>query len=581
MSMTPRYRRRAAPALLLAALALAGTVAAAQTVVGTRAIERVHAVTLSPGAGDGHIFAVVVGIDDYQFVPKLSGAVADARDIEKSLQAAGVTQITTLVDAAATRAAMTQAMTNVVAQARSGDLVILTFAGHGAQEPAKVVTKDNSGLDEVFILAGFDEDGPPAAERLLDKEIFNWLSQLDAKGVGVVFVADTCHGGGLSKTVDPRIGHLSYRALRHVKTRAEANPAAGTYYIADDPLATAVHVPEAPATDDLKKLTFLAAVDKWTEAPEILIPLPEPTPRGAISYAFARAIEGKADLDHDGRITRRELIGYIRDKTRDLTERGQEPVFAPLARLDDVVFSFGGTTATPVVVASRAVPDESKPAAQDAAIKVGVLNGAVPAKGDVGATPTPFTLVPTDGKMPGLDAVWDAGNGDVVSSLGDIVARKVSAGDLGGVIDRLAAIHKLAVLAHSAQSSLSLTPAKHSYRANEVARLQVEGVDARYLIVANISGNGKIQFVYPIPGDDPLVLAQHPGDPKVIGDIFVKPPFGSEAVVAVASQQRLIALEELLMRRQDQQGAREFVEALAQLPPGSADISFLSFFTEP
>ena len=579
MSIAAKFRRLLAPGLLFALLVSAATPGADAQTAGSRGIARVIAGKLTPGTGgDARIFALVAGVDDYQYVPKLNGAVADAQDIARSLRNDGVTQITTLLNGAVTRAAITQAMTDIIAQARAGDLVIITFAGHGSQEPAKVVTKDNSGLDEVFILAGFDEDGPPLAERLLDKEIFNWLSQLDAKGVSVVFLADTCHGGGLSKTVDPRIGHLSYRALRYVKTRAEANPAAGTYTIAQDPLqAETAQLPEAPATDDLKRLTFLAAVDKWHETPEIMVP-PEPTPRGAVSYAFARALEGKADLDHDGRITRRELISYMRDKTRDLTERGQEPEFAPLARLDDVVFNLGGATQ---VATAHDFAVDARPPAPDAEIKVGVLNGAVPDKDAVGRTTTPFSLAATDGKAPGFDAVWDAANGDVVSSLGDIVARRVQRSELSGVVDRLAAIRQLAVLAHSAQSHPSLTPNKHTYRANEIARLQVDGVDGRYLIVANISGNGKIQFVYPIQGDEPLVVAAHPGDPKVIGDIYIKPPFGSEAVVAVASKERLPALEELLIRRSDQQGAREFVDALAQLPPGAAEISFLSFFTEP
>jgi hypothetical protein len=181
----------------------------------------------------------------------------------------------------------------------------------------------------------------------------------------------------------------------------------------------------------------------------------------------------------------------------------------------------------------------------------------------------------------GLDAVWDAANGDVVDWSGDIMARRVHADELGGVADRIAAVQKLQLLAKSASARVDLVPNKPSYRAKEIARLQVEGADGRYLIVADITGNGALQFVYPLQGDEPLVLAEKPGDPKVIGDIFIKPPFGSDTVVAVASKERLNDLEELLIRRQDKQAAREFIDALAQLPPGSADISFLNFVSEP
>jgi hypothetical protein len=78
-----------------------------------------------------------------------------------------------------------------------------------------------------------------------------------------------------------------------------------------------------------------------------------------------------------------------------------------------------------------------------------------------------------------------------------------------------------------------------------------------------------------------LVLAARPGEPKVIGNIYIKPPFGNDAVVAIASKERLTALEELLIRSNNQQGARAFINALEQLPPDSADISFLSFTSEP
>jgi hypothetical protein len=569
MAKVPRRRRAFVPGLLLALLIAAATVGAeTQTPRGQT--------LFPPAGGNARVFALVAGVDDYQYVPQLSGAVADAQDIERSLRDGGVTQITTLLNSAVTRAAIIAAMSKIITRARPGDLVILSFAGHGAQEDAKVVTKDNSGKDEVFILAGFDDDTPAhLAERLLDKEIFNWLTQLDSKGVAVIFLADTCHSGGLSKTIDPRIGHVAFRALRTVKTRGEANPAAGTYYVGNDPLqAEAAHLPEAPATDELKHLTFLAAVDKWTESPEVMVP-PEPTPRGAISYAFARALEGRADFNQDGHITRRELLRYMSDKTRDLTHNQQNPEFTPRGadRLDDVLFELSPSPNTKMAAASRGIARTQ--------LKIGVINGAVPAKEATGKTATPFTLTATDGKISGFDAVWDASNGDVVNWLGDIVARDVEANELGGVADRLAAIQKLQLLAQSASARVELTPNKPVYRAKEIASLRVKGADGRYLIVVNISGDGALQFVYPIQGDEPLVLGEHQGDAKVIGDIYIKPPYGSEAVVAIASKERLKALEVLLIRRQDQPAAREFVDALAQFPPGAADISFLSFVTEP
>jgi hypothetical protein len=586
---------RLALALLLVALS-AGAPRTRAEDLGDRGLTRTDVgsrkpVRLSAGARpDGRVLALIVGIDDYQRVPRLKGAAADARDIDRSLRASGVTRTTLLIDRAATRAAVSEKVRELVDQARAGDLVIIAFAGHGAQEPSQAPTQDNSGKDEIFVLAGFDPDGPGVRERLLDKEIFWWLSRLDAKGASVVFVADTCHSGGLSKTIDPRIGQLSYRALRYVDDPAEANPAAGTYHVPRERLIEPPKGAEATAADALQHMTFLAAVDKWSKTPEIRI-AGEATPRGALSYAFARAVQGNADLDGDGRVTRRELIDYMRNTTHALTERKQEPVFAPLARLDEVVYALGAvqggqpatSAETPSAKPSTATVASVTPGPTPASgiIRVGVLNGAVPPRESLGPIGTPFDLSVAGGKTEGLDAVWDATNGDVVSGLGDIIARRVERRQIGGVVDRLAAVRTLGVLARAGTARLALAPDKRVYRKNETARLDARGIDGRYLIVANISGDGRIQMVYPIKGDDPMVLLRRAGDAKLIGDIYIKPPFGSEVAVAISSRERLVALEEQLTRRDDTPWSREFVDALARLPAGSAEIGILSFFTEP
>jgi hypothetical protein len=573
----PKNRAITRAAALILCLLLSTSVITTAIAQEGRAIARIGKSPrlLAGDSAGAQVLALVIGIDAYQNYPHLKGAVADARDIEGSLLRAGIIKMTTLIDAAVTREAVTTAMERLIEQARSGDLVIITYAGHGSQEPARVVTADNGGKDEVFILAGFAEDGPGQQERILDKEIFAWLSRLDAKGATVIFLADSCHGGGMSKDVDPR-NHLSYRSLRYVDRREEASGAAGTYYIPLDQLipAAARHVAEGTATDSLSGLTFIGAVDKWDSSPEVAIQ-DEATLRGAVSYAFARAIEGRADRNRDGQITRRELMSYIAEVTKNLSESKQDPIFAPRERLDKVAFALANPASSAIPIKNEVSPSP----AQNAVVRIGVLGGAVPQI--MGATSTPFALSRADSKSGDVDAVWDFANGDVVSSLGDIIARGVGGDQLPGVVDRIASVRKLASLARSNSAHLSLVPSNRTYRVNEVAHLQIEGVDGRYLVIANISGNGKIQFVYPIQGDQPLVLLEHSGDAKSIGDIAIKPPLGSEVMVAVASRARMPGLEDYLVRHSDQQGAREFVDLLEKIPPEAAEITFLSFFTAP
>jgi hypothetical protein len=59
-----------------------------RTDVGSRKPVRLS----SPGRPDGRILALIVGIDDYQKVPRLKGAAADAHDIERCVPAASPAQ---------------------------------------------------------------------------------------------------------------------------------------------------------------------------------------------------------------------------------------------------------------------------------------------------------------------------------------------------------------------------------------------------------------------------------------------------------------------------------------------------------
>src|SRR5438270_4570802 len=87
------------------------------------------------GPGEGQVRALVIGIDAYRHVRPLKGAVPDAQDIEASLRRSGVTDVTSLIDEAADRDSVLRAVNALLGRTVSGDLVLLSIAGHGAQEP--------------------------------------------------------------------------------------------------------------------------------------------------------------------------------------------------------------------------------------------------------------------------------------------------------------------------------------------------------------------------------------------------------------------------------------------------------------
>ena len=67
------------------------------------------------------------------------------------------------------------------------------------------------GLDEAYLLFNFDP-----ATKVPDMIIGpkHWLGQLEADGVDVLFIVDTCYGGGMTRAWDPRSGEMTYRDPR-------------------------------------------------------------------------------------------------------------------------------------------------------------------------------------------------------------------------------------------------------------------------------------------------------------------------------------------------------------------------------
>jgi hypothetical protein len=235
----------------------------------------------------GEVRALVIGIDDYQHVRKLKGATADGHDIESSLRAMGVRDVTALIDGTADRSSVLREISALVERTKANDIVFLSIAGHGAQEPERIKGSQPDGMEDVFLLPGFEPTPAGSQQRILGSEFNHFIRQFELRGASVIFVADTCHGGGMVRDIDPRAAEMSFRQVSN-------------YTLLVDELKP-VSDPSDPRSElDLDRTVFLAAVDHTAKAPEVRIPGVDGL-RGALSYAVARAIEGNADSDHDGR----------------------------------------------------------------------------------------------------------------------------------------------------------------------------------------------------------------------------------------------------------------------------------------
>ncbi|MCL2430858.1 MAG: caspase family protein, partial [Alphaproteobacteria bacterium] len=294
-------------------LRLLQPVAALALALGMTISARAEESRLLRSAVDGDVRALVIGIDAYQHVPQLKGAVADALDIDGALRRGRVTDITTLIDAKADRASVISAINGLAERSGPHDLVIISVAGHGAQEPERLKGSQPDGLENVFLLAGFDKSATGSRERILGAEFYHFIKEFEARGTHVIFVADTCFGGGLTRDIDPRWEEMSFRQVP-------------SYRLTSDQLQPVTTAADELATDtDFDRTVFLAAVDRRTKAPEVQIPGIAGL-RGALSYSVARALEGNVASRSDGSTTLQDFLSYLRQYVYQLSNQRQNIV---------------------------------------------------------------------------------------------------------------------------------------------------------------------------------------------------------------------------------------------------------------
>ncbi|PDT29654.1 caspase [Rhizobium sp. L9] len=525
-------------AAALALLALAGTDGLARTI---EAPER------------GTVRAVLIGIDLYRNVPPLHGAVADAEDLSLSLRSLGVDDMTLLKNGAADRQGIFDAIGAVTERAGEGDLVVLGIAGHGSSEPERVKGSKPSGRDEVYVLAGFDTRLPGSRERIFGDEFKALIHKLEEKGAEVLFIADTCHAGGMTRNVDPRGAEITWRQ-------------APSYTIEEDDLAPISTTSDALSTGfDYKRLTFLAAVDDNTKSPEISIPgIAEK--RGALSYATARAFEGAADRNADGAVTRRELFEYVRQSVYQFTDQRQN-IFtqsSPGADLDHAVV-YAYDTAGPAEAQTSNVPP---PPPEPAPITVAAL-GSEPVLQGIDPAVTPFNL--TDSAH--AELVFDPQKREAIAG-GDVVASEVGAADMPFVVDRMAALDTLKRLSEINPQTVRVTPSDKVHRDGERVGVTVSDLAGRKLVLFDVTGDGTVQFLY--PGDreaDADMSATFDLDLSVVA------PFGTDLLVAVTADQPMPGLVEFLKQNDRRRTAGNIARHLGELLPEGARLGFTVLYT--
>ena len=155
---------------------------------------------VSAGRDEAEKWALLVGIDSYRNLSNLRGTkndVADMKDLLVMKFGFPASQVTTLLDEQATRAAiLARFESDLIQKVSENDTAVFYFSGHGAQ------MRDGSG-DEPD---GFDETLVPHDSRqkgifdISDDEIHDLLTRLLARCHNVTFIFDSCHSSSGQKT---------------------------------------------------------------------------------------------------------------------------------------------------------------------------------------------------------------------------------------------------------------------------------------------------------------------------------------------------------------------------------------------
>ena len=91
-------------------------------------------VTAAPCASAPALYGLVIGIDDYVGTANdLDGAVNDANDISRAIARLGAGEVVRLFNDEASKERIAAEWKRLVGQARAGDTIIFTYAGHGSQ----------------------------------------------------------------------------------------------------------------------------------------------------------------------------------------------------------------------------------------------------------------------------------------------------------------------------------------------------------------------------------------------------------------------------------------------------------------
>ncbi len=156
-------------------------------------------------ASSPNVYALLIGINDYQTVGKLQGCLHDVDTVENyltqrttfdvALDGQPTGKIKKLTNSAATRTGIVDGFRTHLGRAKKDDTVLVYYSGHGTQEVADARWEETDGRLECLVC--YDGGTKKSPEFLLaDKELRFLINELAQKtGAHIVTIFDCCHSG--------------------------------------------------------------------------------------------------------------------------------------------------------------------------------------------------------------------------------------------------------------------------------------------------------------------------------------------------------------------------------------------------
>jgi caspase domain-containing protein len=486
----------------------------AQLYVSSRASYRAHlmpllvmCLTVAGGLVPAHaasndrpeIHALVVGIDHYQHVESLHGAVNDANDVNAALLGLGA-KVRLLIGPEVTKTRLMNEWHAMMTEATPGSILIFLYSGHSTMGHETPRPDEPDGEYDFLVLSDFSAGIAPEKQPEQIVTGHQWRGWIkEASSFRVITVYDSCTSARM------------YRSVQHPSEFGVRSPLG----IRDALLAPPVELAQqhAIATAEVEILPnqiFIAGAEQGVSVIEVPI---EGKARGALSYYFARALRGEADRNRDGKLSIGELFDYVGQGVRKKTET-QYPVFLTRRTPGENLF---------LVHAPPPHDDAPLPI-----IRVGVES-------------RPAWLVSLEGAViVGKDAPaflrYNSSTNDLSNAAGQIVAqfndvtRDAQPTALQHSITKWRYVEAIGALSEGKPLSVKLQHSEQWFRPYPSPEPRFDFSELRptaRLLLFNLASDGKIQLVYPTKSNDKPTESTKSIRPQVTE------PFGADHLIAI------------------------------------------------